>query len=278
MKSELKVKSKKGKGAVYLFNRENLTFYLLLFTFSLSLVFPGCNWKIKPTYRDKKIASDIEQMCFKEYRLSVRAHREGNTLEAYLWRVGLLQPGRTEMMPEAADALERVLLCATRIALSTDARLQFVEVKMSDVLSGASVTLWRYVPDIRDSMYTRMAEEEYINRLVMEVKPGTGNVSILTPQWDPPLTMDEFLAKQVILRAKRSSPVSIVAHEDLSVPQTLVIVMDNWPAIEKEGDPEKVTGILEMSARAVLRGYHYPGFQNIIIQNSSGEAVRQARL
>jgi hypothetical protein len=92
------------------------------------------------------------------------------------------------------------------------------------------------------------------------------------------LTLDEFLAKQVILRAKRSSPVSLVAHEDLSQPHTLVIVVDNWSSIEKNGDPEKVTGLVEMAAKTVLNGYHYPGFESLVIQNKQGGAVRRTTL
>jgi len=79
-----------------------------------------------------------------------------------------------EMRPEGAEDMERVLLCATRISLSTDAPLQFLEVKAADALTGATVTLWRFVPDIRDSMYTRLPEEEYINRLVIEFDTGGG--------------------------------------------------------------------------------------------------------
>ena len=76
------------------------------------------------------------------------------------------------MRKEAADTLEHVFLCATRIALSTDASLDFIEVKMADVLTGATITLWRYVPDIRDSMYQRIGDTEYFNRLVIEVDAG----------------------------------------------------------------------------------------------------------
>jgi len=59
---------------------------------------------------------------------------------------------------------------------STDASLDFIEVKMADVLTGSTITLWRYVPDIRDSMYQRIGDTEYFNRLVIEVDAGNRNV------------------------------------------------------------------------------------------------------
>src|SRR3954471_19861767 len=122
----------------------------------------GCKQLFKPTYKSSQIASELKTLCAHDYHMTIEARRAGNTLQAFFWRVGLLRPGQMEMQPEAAEALERVLLSATRISLSTDAPLQFLQVKMVDALTGASVTLWRFVPDIRDSMYTRMAEDEYV--------------------------------------------------------------------------------------------------------------------
>lgn len=269
-----KSKREKVKSGVSLFKKGFLPFTLLPFTFYLA----SCNWKIKPTFPGNQVASALKLMCSNDYRLSIEARRQGDNLQAFFWKVGLLKPGHTEMKSEAAEALERVLLCATRISLSTDAPLRFIEVKMADVLTGSSVALWRYVPDIRDSMYTRMGTEEYINRLVVEVnaQPSAKDRMDGTIHWDVPITMAEFLAKQVVLRAKRQSPVSLQAHEDLSHPQTLVVVVENWPMIEKEGaqQKKKVTDLVENMAKTVVRGYQFQGFRNVILQDSRGLALR----
>src|SRR5262245_52068998 len=139
---------------------------LVLFSL-LALSLAGCDWKIKPSFQAKDVDSALKKMCAKEYRLSVETRVDGDTLRVFFWRVGLMNAARQGapegeepgLRSEAAEALQRVLLCATRVSLSTDAPLKFIEVKMSDILSGATVTLWRYVPDIRDSMYTRLPEE-----------------------------------------------------------------------------------------------------------------------
>lgn len=235
------------------------------------------DWRLKPTYSGDRVASSLRKMCLKEYHMTVEARRQGNTLQTFFWRVGLLKTNQLEMRPEAADAMERVLLCATRVALSTDAPLQFIEVKMADVLTGATVTLWRYVPDIRDSMYERMAEEEYINRLVIEVDTDEQRrIEGRLPRWDTPITMSQFLAKQVVLRAKRQSPVGLQVHEDLSRPATLVVVIDNWSSIEKEGPQEKakIVEAIEKSANTVLSGYGYHGFHGVVMEDSRGSALR----
>lgn len=238
-------------------------------------------WHIKPTYPEREIASALKRICEKEYHLPVETRRAGNTLQAFFWRIGLLKADQMEMRPEAAESLEGVLLCATRIALSTDARLQFIEVKMADILTGATVTLWRYVPDIRDSMYERMAEDEYINRLVIEVDTQGPRAALgQTPPWDKPLTMAQFLAKQVVLRAKRESPVGLQAHEDLSQPSTLVVVIDNWSSIAQQGDQQKnkVADLLQKSVTQVLNGYRFEGFRGVVLEDSRGSALRSWKI
>jgi hypothetical protein len=242
----------------------------------------GCkSWK-KPTYKAEFVAQELRKMCLHDYKMTVETRHAGNTLQAFFWRVGLLRSGELEMQPEAAEALERVLLCATRISLSTDAPLQFLEVKMMDALTGATVTLWRFVPDIRDSMLTRMSEDEYINRLVIEFDTGASINPLERARdwqevsWDAPLTMQQFLAKQVVLRVKRSSAISVQAHEDISNPSKLVMVVDNWSAIEKQGSKqqEKVTTLAEKTAKTVLHGYRYKGFHDFELKDQRGMALK----
>jgi hypothetical protein len=257
------------------FYKRHSTF--LPFTFCL-LIFSFAACKLKPTYKSSQVADELRKMCLHDYGMSVETRRAGSNLQAFFWRVGLLKAGQLEMQPEAAEALERVLLCATRISLSTDAPLQFLQVKMIDALTGATVTLWRFVPDIRDSMYTRMAEDEYINRLVVEFDTDVSDrkQEWKEVRWDPPMTMAEFLAKQVVLRVKRQSPVGLQAHEDISKPSTLVVVLDNWAAIEKQGarQQENVTDLVEKTAKSVVKGYQYTGFRDFILKDHRGLALR----
>lgn len=249
---------------------------LLPLTLSL-LVVAGCRWHLGPTYPSNAVASALAHLCAKEYRMEVQTRRVGNTLQAFFWRSNLLQLGAgQDMKLEAAEALEHVLLCATRISLSTDAPLQFIEIKMADRLTGATVTLWRYAPDIRDSMLSRFGEEEYSNRLVLEMNP---NAQMDEDQsvWDESLTLEQFLAKQVVLRAKRQSPVVIQVHEDLSKPSQLGVVVDNWSTVEKQGAAQKtkVTELVEKISRHVIRGYGFNGFRGGTLLDSRGSLVKR---
>src|ERR1700687_3794465 len=130
---------------------------LLLFSVS------SCRWKMRPPHPADRIAASLRHMCSTDYKLSVETRHEGKSLQALVWRVGLFRGQSYDlqgMSKEALDTLDHVLLCDTRIALSTDAPLDFIEIKLADVLSGTTVTLWRYVPDIRDSMLQRFGDTE----------------------------------------------------------------------------------------------------------------------
>src|SRR5258706_58308 len=244
------------------------------------LAVPACRWK--PSFPANRIAASLRHMCSTDYKLSVETRHEDKALQVLVWKVGLFKGPTYELQGvnrDALDAIDHVLLCATRIALSTDAPLDFIEIKIADVLTGATVTLWRYVPDIRDSMYQRIGDTEYFNRLVIEIGPGKsdlekGRREVERP-WDRPVTMSEFLAKQIILRARRDGAESLEAHADLSEPATLGVVIDNWSAIEEEG-PEraaKVTDMVHKSAEKVIRGYGFTGFRGMTLRNREGVAL-----
>lgn len=247
----------------------------------------SCHWKMKPTFPASQIAENLRKMCRQDYKLSVESRHAGQTLQAVVWKVGLFNGkdfALQGMRKEAADTLDHVFLCATRIALSTDASLDFIEVKVADVLTGSSITLWRYVPDIRDSMYQRIGDTEYFNRLVIDVDAGlplrqgrrSGSTAVTAgTSWDKPMTLAEFLARQIISRARKEGGETLRAHADLSEPATLGVVIDNWSSIEDEG-PEhaaKVTDSVYKSAQEVLKGYRFNGFRGLILRDSEGAAL-----
>ena len=268
---------------------------LLLTLGALGFSLSSCKWKLRPTFPADQIADNLRHMCSKDYRLSVETRHHGKVLQSLVWKVGLFGGRATDlqgMTQEAAETMEHVLLCATRVALSTDASLDFIEVKMADVLTGATVTLWRYVPDIRDSMYQRIGDTEYFSRLVIEIHAGVPSRQSRVPghvdedarretrnaghvKWDKPITLSEFLAKQIILRARREGGEALQAHADLSQPATLGVVIDNWSSIEEAG-PErvaKVTDVVHKSAQTVVKGYRFNGFRGLTLRDSQGVAL-----
>ncbi len=243
--------------------------------------------RIKATYPASRLAISLRNICAKEYKLDIETRQTERSLQAHVWKIGLFR-GDTEdlqgMSRESMKSLQDVLLSATRIALSTDADLDFIEIRVADVLTGASMTIWRYVPDIKDSMAQRYGEMEYFSRLVVDVKPGdkvtkAADKKLLLGQirWEQPISLAEFLAKQVLMRARREGAERLLAHVDLSEPSTLGVVIENWAAL-KEDEPEeavKMTDAVHRSAQKVIQGYGFNGFRNLVVRDGRGTALQR---
>lgn len=239
----------------------------------------SCKWK--PTYPASRIAASLRQLCRQDYQLTVETRHDGAALQALVWKAGLFTGRAYDLQGlrrDASSTLEQVLLCATRVALSTDAPLTFLQVKMVDVLTGASVTIWRYVPDIRDSMYQRIGDTEYFNRLLIEVQvdhplalPGSAL------RWDTPISLAEFLARQIIWRVTREAGDGVRAHPDLSKSGVLGVVLENADALSEE-DPDRVEKLgekMHQTAVTVLRGYRFNGFHHMVLMNNEGLALHR---
>lgn len=250
-------------------------------SFMLLLLLPLAACKVRSSFPKDRVALSLKQMMAHDYHQGIETHRDGNTLQAFFWWPGLIRPGEQDLQPQAMEALEKALLCATRVALSTDAKLDFIEIKIGDAFTGTTVSLWRYFPDIRESLYQRLPQEEYFNRLVMDVQSRNNLTAEKIPHWDAPITLPEFLAKQVIFRAKRQVALGgvqggVQMHEDLSNPESLVMVIDNWAAIARLGEDKEseVADMLHRTAQTVLSGYRFHGFQDIVVQDSRGASLR----
>ncbi len=252
----------------------------------LLLVMPACKWKVSPTYPASQIATSLNKLCQRDYKLSIETRHAGKSLQAHHWKIGLFKGGVNDlqgMSREALTALEHMLLCSTRIALSTDAKLDFIEIRIADVFSGASITLWRYVPDIKDSMLQRFGDTEYMNRLLIDIQPADSSVKLHKnkvsmaegTKWNKPLSMSEFIAKQIIMRARREGAESILAHADLTEPETLGVVIDNWAVISEEGPEQaaKIQDVVRKNAQKVVKGYRFNGFREIVLRDGRGAAL-----
>lgn len=249
------------------------------------LLSAGC--KLKPTYPEAMIASALRHICASEYKLNVETRHAGRSLQAYVYKTALFR-GESEdlhgMTPDALKSLQDVLLSSTRIALSTDSKLDFIEIKLADVLTGASLTTWRYVPDITDSIRQRFGEMEYFSRLVVEVKSGVSakdaarqKLALGQVRWDAPMTLSEFIAKQVIMRAKRDGAERLRAHIDLSNPSTLGVVIENWSSVKREGEEEatKMADAVRKTAQSVIKGYRFAGFRDMVLLDGRGIALQR---
>jgi hypothetical protein len=131
--------------------------------------------------------------------LDAEARLSGKTLYVLCLLEGL---AGQELTPDsqALDKLEGAMLSATRVALSADAPIDFLVLKARDPRLGVTMSLVRYLPDIKSLMYMRIPRSDFENRLVVETNAS--------PEADAPetwrdISMTEFLARLVASRLDR---------------------------------------------------------------------------
>ncbi len=140
----------------------------LLLIFALSQA--GCG----PTYPKEIVDEAIMQLCREEYSLDVKVEIVGRTIGVYIPIEGLFS---TTLNPseEAQDKINDVLLSVTRVALSTDAPLDFYIVITQDaLLPEIEVVLIRYIKDVKLFYYGQISRGDFFKRMIVDIK--------LTPQ------------------------------------------------------------------------------------------------
>lgn len=230
----------------------------------------GCKKMFGPSFPGEKLAESVVQLCVKEYkRQDVSARREGGSLQVLTPFEGEVESDLSGLDKAASDLLDDLLQAATRVVLSTDDPPEFVEVILRNPVTGATFSIWRYVGDVRRFMFTELPTLESVERMVMVREEGFAGEVPEGLLWPRPVTMPEFLGRQLAQRLKRHAGVE--AREDLSTPGELGIVVENWDDLPKLGKAqESVLRWLQDSSRTVLGSYRYGGFQGVVLLNGRG--------
>jgi hypothetical protein len=141
----------------------------------------------------------VQELCLRDYDLTVDARFVGRTFYVHSVLDGLV--GRDlGLQQETLKKLEGAMLSSTRVALSTDADINFIVLKARDSRLGVTVTLVRYLPDIKSLIYMRISREDFEERLVLET---TNSLDAETPESWYDLSMTEFMARLVASRLQR---------------------------------------------------------------------------
>ena len=140
----------------------------------------GCG----PTYKDKEVSQSIINLCKTDFKTDVKVKRIGRTLGIYVPVDGLfestknLKAGATldeiftgiKFTKEATDKIENTSLALTRVALSTDADVDFYVLILADTKgSGIQIVVVRYVKDMRRIMLGDVSRGDYVQRILMDV-------------------------------------------------------------------------------------------------------------
>lgn len=125
----------------------------------------GCG----PTYPKGNLAGALVDVCKKEYKIDIKAEIVGKTLGIYIPLPSLFDI-TFGLNDKAQDMIQDVLLSASRVALSTDADIQFYCVIAQDVrLPEIQVIIIKYIDDVKRAFYTDISRDEYFKRTIFDI-------------------------------------------------------------------------------------------------------------
>ena len=139
-----------------------------IFPFLILLMFMGSG--CKPTYPKTKVSDSITKLCRDEYNTEIKVKSVGRTMGVYM-PVDNLLDSSLQPSEESFEKLGNVLHVISRVALSTDADLEFITLVTRDSkISGFELVLTRYVEDIKRFMVGDISRGEYIKRMLFETR------------------------------------------------------------------------------------------------------------
>jgi len=141
----------------------------------------------------------VKELCRRDYQMDVDTRLVGKTLYVGTVLDGLVGQDLSLRM-EMLNKLEGAMLNSVRVALSTDAELNFLVLKARDSRLGVSMTLIRYFPDVKSLLYYRISRSDSEDRLVFETINSAEQES---PDSWKDITMTEFYARLAASRMGR---------------------------------------------------------------------------
>ena len=180
---------------------------VLLVTGCLLLVaLTGCS----ATYPGDKIKESIVKICKEEYKSDVLVETAGKTMVIYL-PLSDLMDFSFALTKSASDKINNVIFSAARVALSTDARIDFYCVIAHDVkMPELQIIIIKNVEDVKRLFANDISRGEYMKRMLIDLR--------LSPQAKKEQVVKEIFSKmdldpkwqdQVMADFFRSEPASL---------------------------------------------------------------------
>ena len=122
------------------------------------------------TYPKEKIKESVVRMCKQEYGVDVKVAVEGKTMAIYLPLTDLMDYS-FNLSKSASDKINDVIFSAARVALSTDAAIDFYCVIAHDVkMPELQVIIIKGVEDIKRLFATDISRGEYMKRMLIDLR------------------------------------------------------------------------------------------------------------
>lgn len=248
-----------------------------------AMVLAGCVSSV--TYPAAEVPGHIEKIAREEYGLDVTARVVGKTVGAMLY-VDELIDDKGQIPKDVHEKMGKVVQVVSRVALSTDAPLDFCSVVIRDRKNNNELTITRSVDDTRRANAEAIGVDESINRTLFDQgkytpDPLGQNAFILKE-----VRLESFLAAQIVQRIRYGYSKDTEApkkksakSEDDSFNPAFILVDGVFEDVQgkrdyrfsilsmRSEDPKETMLNVFKTVNDVLAGYRFTGFDNIEIQD-----------
>ncbi len=121
-----------------------------------------------PTYHKENIESSVEKLISKELGAESHSQLVGRTLYVSLPIHGIMTDG-LEISKNVIEQVENAMIALSRVALSSDADVQFIVIEALDVQWGVRMRILRKMQDLKDLFYWRISKPDFDERLVLNM-------------------------------------------------------------------------------------------------------------
>jgi len=154
-----------------------------------------------PTYPKERLAKSLEGVCKKEYNVDVQAKVIGKTIVVFIPLQELFDE-KLDILADAVEKIENVILTTSRVLFSTDAKVDFYMIIAADIkTTSAELVLVRYMDDVYKFMHGWINRDDYRQRVLWRVN---FNPKLLQePKFDfevKEMILPGFLAEQIAQR------------------------------------------------------------------------------
>ncbi len=223
-----------------------------------------------PTYPKDKLEESLISLCKKTYDIDVQVKLIGKNIVVFI-PLNELFNSSLEILPEAVNKIESVILSTSRILFSTDAEVDFYTIIAGDVhTTAAEVTLVRCMDDVYKFMHGWIRRDEYSKRILWQINFNTELIQNDNFDFNiKETTLPDFLAEQIGQRINLVLKTSIVNKAKVSgsfIPEQELFLFSLSEKNNQRFNKIYVPIILNI-ADQVLDQYKFSGFNQVAVKN-----------
>lgn len=235
----------------------------------------GCSGR--PTYPKEQLVESLRTLLAQDQLHLTAARLVDRTFAAQLDHPGTISDtqGQIGLGPAFDDAVRKAITTIHRVLMSTDARVEFYVLLITDpAVPGIYITLVRYLDDVRRAYWNSLSSTEMFARTIFDLHYVGSEPPTLEQYVPKEIQLEEFLSWQLARRIQSKLIESLEPSGGISVGRCggefrdgeFVFTLDVAPVANDTFDEDKIRTLLNTSTTViaeVLSSYQFESFNAV---------------